>query len=97
MSSETSALAVPCDADRVLQSVCQQCHSNPTQNSAPFPLVTYADTQTVSNGQPVWQYMRTVVASGAMPLPPVQITAADRDTLTRWLNSGAPARTVTDT
>jgi hypothetical protein len=40
---------------------------------------------------PIWTYMRTVLESGAMPLPPVKIDPADRETLIRWLDAGAPA------
>ncbi len=97
VSSQPSGLQVPCDARRVLQNVCQQCHSNPTRNSAPFPLVTYDDTQVVASGEPLWHYMRIVVQSGVMPLPPVQISATDRQTLSKWLNAGAPAATAGDT
>jgi hypothetical protein len=76
----------------VLQRVCQQCHSAPPLNSAPFPLVTYDDTQVVNNGKPIWQYMLVVLQNGTMPLPPVKIDSTDRDTLIRWLNAGAPPR-----
>jgi hypothetical protein len=38
--------------------------------------------------------MRTVVENGAMPLPPVKIDPADRDTLIRWLDAGAPTSVV---
>ena len=81
---------IPCDARRVLQVVCQGCHTAPPRNQAPFSLVTYADTQVLVGGKPVWTYMRVVVESGAMPLPPVKIDPADRDTLIRWLDAGAP-------
>jgi hypothetical protein len=95
-TSPSSNLDIPCDPKRVLVAVCQQCHSNPPRNSAPFPLVTYADTQVISTGEPLWHYMRIVVENGVMPLPPVTISAADRDTLTAWLEAGAPARGPTD-
>jgi hypothetical protein len=35
----------PCDVFAVVHSVCNKCHTNPTKNGAPFPLLTYADTQ----------------------------------------------------
>jgi hypothetical protein len=87
---------VPCDANRVLQSVCQQCHTDPPRNSAPFPLVTYQDTQVVLSGNPLWVHMRNAVDNGIMPLPPVMIDPAARDALLRWLYAGAPARTASD-
>lgn len=91
-----SAAQIPCDATRVLKSVCQQCHTAPPRNSAPFPLVTYDDTQVVASGKPIWRYMLTALQNGLMPLPPVQIALADRDALIRWLNAGAPPRVTTN-
>jgi hypothetical protein len=82
---------IPCDARRVLEVVCQGCHTAPPRNQAPFALVTYADTQVLVGGRPIWTYMRAVLENGAMPLPPVKIDPADRDTLIRWLDAGAPA------
>jgi hypothetical protein len=88
---EKDAREIPCDARRVLQVVCQGCHTDPPRNQAPFALVTYADTQVLVGGRPIWAYMRTVLENGAMPLPPVKIDPADRDALIRWLDAGAPA------
>ena len=76
--------------------MCQQCHAAPPRNSAPFPLVTYADTQVVASGKPLWSYMIVALQNGVMPLPPVQIAPADRDTLIRWLDAGAPPRSASD-
>ena len=76
--------------------MCQQCHTNPPRNSAPFPLVTYDDTQVIASGMPIWTYMRTAVENRVMPLPPVQIDPVDRDTLISWLESGAPASLPSD-
>jgi len=95
-SSQRSSLGIPCDPNRVLQDVCQHCHSAPPQNGAPFPLVTYEDTQVLANGVPLWKFMRAVVQSGAMPLPPVQISGAQRDLLLAWFDAGAPARSSSD-
>jgi hypothetical protein len=95
-SSQRSSLGIPCDPNRVLQNVCQHCHSAPPQNGAPFPLVTYEDTQALASGVPLWKFMRAVVQSGAMPLPPVQIDPAQRDLLLAWFDAGAPARSASD-
>jgi|CZKU01.1.fsa_nt_gi hypothetical protein len=59
---------------------------------APFPLVTYADTQVLAGSKPIWSYMQSVLASGVMPLPPVQLDPADREALLGWLEAGAPPR-----
>jgi len=58
--------------------------------------VTYADTQVVASGKPLWTYMRSALQNGVMPLPPVPIDPGDRDALIRWLDAGAPARTASD-
>jgi hypothetical protein len=58
--------------------------------------VTYADTQVVASGKPLWSYMMVALQNGVMPLPPVQIAPADRDTLIRWLDAGAPPRSSSD-
>jgi hypothetical protein len=36
---------IPCDVFAVIHSICNQCHVKPPQNNAPFPILTYADTQ----------------------------------------------------
>jgi hypothetical protein len=58
--------------------------------------VTYADTQVVASGKPLWTYMRTALQNGVMPLPPVQIDPVDRDILIRWVDAGAPPRQASD-
>ena len=48
-----------CAARTVLRDKCQRCHQDPTQNGAPFPLLTYADTQVVDRkGVPRFQRMK---------------------------------------
>jgi hypothetical protein len=58
--------------------------------------VTYDDTQVIASGEPLWKYMRIALQSGAMPLPPVQIDAAERDQLLAWFEAGAPPRSAAD-
>jgi hypothetical protein len=36
---------IPCDVFAVIHSICNQCHTSPPKNFAPFPILTYADTQ----------------------------------------------------
>jgi hypothetical protein len=92
-----------CAAYNVITCVCQQCHQNPTVNQAPFPLVTYDDTQmpyqATNSKKKVWQEMQLVVASGFMPYqgiedppvdPPVKPLSDERKaTLLTWLAQGA--------
>jgi len=83
---------IPCAVNLVLQNVCQQCHAAPPKNEAPFPLVTYDDTQRDVSGKPLWTYMKSALEAGRMPAPPVELAPADRDTLIAWLGDGAPPR-----
>lgn len=87
---------IPCDPKRVLVAVCQQCHTTPARNMAPFPLLTYADTQVVISNKPIWGYMQSALMRGIMPLPPVQLSPADKATLLGWLAAGAPPSLPSD-
>ena len=87
---------IPCAPDRVLQNVCQHCHSSPPKNGAPFSLVTYDDTQREMDGHPLWFFMEKYVTARIMPLPPVEISDGDRAVLLAWLRAGAPARAPGD-
>jgi hypothetical protein len=83
---------IPCAPRRVLETVCQQCHSSPPRNGAPFPLVTYNDVHQTLDNRPIAYWMEAAASAGEMPLPPVTIANHDRDTLLKWLRAGAPAR-----
>lgn len=96
-----------CDAYRILDCVCQQCHQAPPLNGAPFPLLTYDNTQAhypFASSKPIWQQMQTVVGNGFMPyqgdptvMPPVQpLPAAQKATLLKWLTEGALPEGGTD-
>jgi hypothetical protein len=82
-----------CQAEIVLRTVCQRCHTEPPLNGAPFPLITYADTQQPFDaGKRRWERMREVVESGFMPLrssrldpPVVPLTCEEKATLLGWL------------
>jgi hypothetical protein len=85
-----------CQAERVLRESCQRCHQRPPLNGAPFPLVTYEDTQaTFDVGKARWQRMKEVVESNFMPLrlrldPPVEpLTCEQKSTLLGWLEQCA--------
>jgi uncharacterized membrane protein len=84
----------PCDVERIMQNVCQQCHSDPPVNGAPFPLVRYQDTQKMILDQPVTSAMLTDVEGRLMPRAPVVMSDLDRAALVTWLRNGAPASTT---
>jgi hypothetical protein len=96
-----------CDALVVIQNKCQPCHSNPTQNDAPFSLVTFEDTQACYNNQLVHDRMEVMVETGQMPFvelneilhldPPVEdLTPDEKTLLLTWLGEGACAVGGTD-
>jgi len=88
-----------CEAYKIINCSCQQCHQNPPLHGAPIPLVTYEDTQAPFGKPPgtVWQEMQSVVESRSMPytgdpavMPPVQpLTDEQQTTILAWLSQGA--------
>jgi len=96
----TETLVPWCDAYKIVNCVCQQCHQNPTRHGAAMPLMTYEDTQArypVSSSTLVWEKMQEAVSKRSMPEtgdpsvePPVKpLTEAQRTTLLTWLAQGA--------
>ena len=87
-----------CAARAVLRAKCQRCHGEPTENGAPFPLLTYADTQVADrNGTPRFEKMKDAVESDYMPPnflkldPEVEpLSAAERTLLLTWLSGQPP-------
>jgi hypothetical protein len=83
----------PCDVFAVIHTNCNPCHQNPPQNGAPFPFLTYADTQQVfSPGKLRFQQMYDQTRPGATPRMPFggMLDAADYATLSNWLLMCAP-------
>lgn len=94
-----------CQAEIILRTVCQKCHADPPMHGAPFPLVTYQDTQEVFdrvNGTLRWQRMQEVVALDFMPLrglpdvPVELLTCEEKSTLMGWLDQCARPEGGTD-
>jgi hypothetical protein len=87
-----------CAARVVLRDKCQRCHQDPTQNGAPFSLLSYADTQVVDRkGVPRFQRMKAAIESDYMPPtflelePAVEpLTDSERTTLLNWLSHDPP-------
>lgn len=87
-----------CEARAVLVRSCQRCHGEEPSNGAPFPLVTYEDTQASNKkGKARFQTIAQVVESELMPPtyleldPPVAaLKSADRKLLLAWCEQGAP-------
>jgi uncharacterized membrane protein len=80
----------------VLEDKCQRCHSEPPGNGAPFPLLTYDDTQ-VQDGRarPRFERIHEAVESDYMPPtwleldPPVEaLTTNERAVILDWAKAG---------
>jgi hypothetical protein len=83
----------PCDVFAVIHTNCNPCHQNPPMNNAPFPLLTYSDTQQpFLPGKLIFQQMYDQTRPTACPRMPLggMLDAADLATLTAWLTSCAP-------
>lgn len=85
-----------CEVSEVLQAKCQRCHDAPPANGAPFPLVTYDDTQVEEAGITRWERMQDMVDRRLMPPPGIELdppaempTAAERELLLAWFDEGA--------
>jgi hypothetical protein len=88
--------AFPCDVSRIIEAKCERCHSDPPENGAPFPLLSWEDTQKPYGRVLVHDAMLVAVESGFMPLteldlsPPVEdLTTSERTVLLGWLEAGA--------
>jgi hypothetical protein len=88
--------AFPCDVSRIIEAKCERCHSDPPENGAPFPLLSWEDTQKPYGRVLVHDAMLVAVESGFMPLtelelsPPVEdLTTSERTVLLSWLGAGA--------
>jgi len=86
----------PRDVEAAIQAKCQRCHQQPPQNGAPFPLLTWEDTQAPYGLQLVYQAMLPAIEKGFMPFtelrldPPVEPLSVDEKTrLLDWLRDGA--------
>jgi hypothetical protein len=83
----------PCDVFAVIHPNCTRCHQDPPLNGAPFPLLTYADTQKVFlPGRLVFQQMYDQTRPNAAPRMPLggSLSDAGYSTLSDWLLQCAP-------
>lgn len=91
---------IPCDVFKVIHGVCNRCHADPPLIGAPFPLLTYEDTQMPydTHGKLRYQRMREVIQPDGVPRMPLQsstimvppLTDAEFATLDAWLACPTP-------
>lgn len=73
----------------VINNNCVACHSDPTQNGAPFPLTNYDQVLIrAENGQLLRSISRQTGEARAMP-PSGRLPQATIDIIERWINEGA--------
>ncbi|APR85120.1 Hypothetical protein A7982_10469 [Minicystis rosea] len=93
-SSTPKTGEIPCDVFAIIHASCNPCHTDPLAGGAPFPILTYADTQAEFHaGKLVFQQMYDQIQPGAapqMPLGDVMMSDADRKTLSDWLSACTP-------
>jgi hypothetical protein len=83
----------PCDVFAVVHHECNPCHQSPPLNGAPFPLLTYADTQQqFAPGELISQQMYISVGPSGSPRMPYMsmLSPEDYTTLYGWLAMCAP-------
>ena len=83
----------PCAVFDVINRNCRPCHQNPPMQGAPFPLMTFENTQAPYNATlKIYQRMNVQIRPGAIPRMPLggMLTDADLKTLGDWLNMCAP-------
>ena len=92
-----------CEVSAVLAAKCRRCHVGEGLNGAPFPLVTYDDTQVEDAPGPRWQRMQGMVEEDKMPpavpvlSPPAQpLSTSEKELLLSWFDGGAQATGGTD-
>jgi hypothetical protein len=84
----------PCDVFTVIDTYCLVCHTSPPVAGAPFPLLTYEDTQQPFSGGStlVYQQMHDQIQPGAVPRMPFMsppLPSAAFATLDGWLTQCA--------
>lgn len=89
-----AALPLPADVDAVLEARCRKCHSDPPQNFAPFPLVTWQDTQAFAPAYDdvrIFELIALRIHDESFPMPPAgnPMSDADRAVLDAWIAAGA--------
>jgi hypothetical protein len=77
------------DVRFVFENICTECHSNPTQNGAPMPLVTYENVRDAVLNRPLLDRIsREEGASGAMPLGGPRLPQNTIDLIFQWNEDG---------
>ncbi|HVJ21973.1 MAG TPA: hypothetical protein VM686_41495 [Polyangiaceae bacterium] len=93
---EVADSGFPCEVEAALKAKCRRCHTTPARHGAPFPLLSWEQTQADFRGTPVVGHIGRAVKSGFMPYrikanPEVEpLTDAEKQAIVSWAESGAP-------
>ncbi len=87
--------SIPDEDSAILQGRCQTCHTDPPQNGAPFPLITYAQVHSLIAGiTPTYEEMYDLIQPNGEPHMPYgdapQLSSDQLTTLSDWLAACAP-------
>lgn len=88
---------LPCDVAQVLSTHCSKCHGESTNWGGPMSLTELSDFEgmgKLTTASTVHDLVKARIHDTARPMPPASeaaMPAADRDTLTAWLDAGRPA------
>jgi uncharacterized membrane protein len=78
---------LPPDIDDVIERRCRMCHSDPTEQFAPMPLLTWEDFQAPrwdGADRPVYDYARERINSDRLPMPPLPSPALSQEERAAW-------------
>ena len=77
---------LPCDVYAALQAKCASCHTDPPQEGAPFPLLTYEDAHAPYGNLKRWEVIGIAVKAGYMPLDTAPaLTPEEKQVLLDWV------------
>ena len=74
-----ASAGLPCEVFTILADNCHSCHTDPPANGAPFPLLTYEDTQApyFKTDLKRWERMARVVEPNGSPRMPLGLPPLD--------------------
>ncbi|MEM7087792.1 MAG: hypothetical protein AAF489_16540 [Bacteroidota bacterium] len=77
------------DIKFVFENICTECHSNPPQNGAPMPLVTFDNArEAVLNRGLLDRISRAEGSNGLMPLGGPRLPQGTIDMMVQWNEDG---------
>ncbi len=85
----------PCDIEKILSTVCRNCHTNPKEKvGVPFVLLKYEDSQQLYGDMVIFAKMQHAIDIKFMPLAPYKdaFTTAQRKTIIDWACACGPPR-----